>query len=675
MSSVILKNSVATGFLAGAMLFGFSAISVAQTEPAQDKNATTSPTSAPAPASADPLKRPIPERQRKANAKALKIELSKTYRKWLDEDVRWIITDEEKSAFMQLSNDEERDQFIEAFWQRRDPTPDTEENEYKEEHYRRIAYANEHYAAGIPGWRTDRGHIYIVFGPADEVDSHPSGGTYERPMDEGGGETSTYPFESWRYRYIEGIGQEVIIEFVDSCMCNDYHMTIDRSEKDALKQTPNAGLTQYEQMGMANKSSRFSGGGMEQLGAGPFNSDLQAKQFDRLTQFAKLQAAPAVKFKDLEESITTKILYNMMPFDVRADFVKVTSDTVLVPITIQVKNRDVTFQNKDGIERGTVNIFGRVTTLTGKIVQTFEDTVQIDVPAELLPKTAENASVYWKALPLRISQNRYRLDIAIKDVNGDRKGTWSRAIQIPDFSEDKLSSSTLIIADQMEPVATKNVGTGNFVIGTMKVRPRVAPSDGKPIAFKRNQKLNFWMQVYNLSVDEKTHKPSATFEYNVTDVNNKPVIHTVESTDTMGNVGDQVTALHFTALRFAAQPPLLRAKGRPRWPANGTLDGCLPDHADESVDGIPAIGLLRTEVSRREHDLAVLRQPRAGDALQAQAHRLWQARRATHIEAQLRRARHLVHVLPAGAARPDEGHDNFGLVEGDPVRNFDHDWS
>ncbi len=557
MSSVILKNSVATGFLAGAMLFGFSAISVAQTEPAQDKNATTSPTSAPAPASADPLKRPIPERQRKANAKALKIELSKTYRKWLDEDVRWIITDEEKSAFMQLSNDEERDQFIEAFWQRRDPTPDTEENEYKEEHYRRIAYANEHYAAGIPGWRTDRGHIYIVFGPADEVDSHPSGGTYERPMDEGGGETSTYPFESWRYRYIEGIGQEVIIEFVDSCMCNDYHMTIDRSEKDALKQTPNAGLTQYEQMGMANKSSRFSGGGMEQLGAGPFNSDLQAKQFDRLTQFAKLQAAPAVKFKDLEESITTKILYNMMPFDVRADFVKVTSDTVLVPITIQVKNRDVTFQNKDGIERGTVNIFGRVTTLTGKIVQTFEDTVQIDVPAELLPKTAENASVYWKALPLRISQNRYRLDIAIKDVNGDRKGTWSRAIQIPDFSEDKLSSSTLIIADQMEPVATKNVGTGNFVIGTMKVRPRVAPSDGKPIAFKRNQKLNFWMQVYNLSVDEKTHKPSATFEYNVTDVNNKPVIHTVESTDTMGNVGDQVT-LQKTLSAANLQPGLYK---------------------------------------------------------------------------------------------------------------------
>ena len=519
------------------MALGFAAIS-----PAQDKAASGSDDKgAGAQTQTDPLKRPIPEAQRKKNAKALKIELSKTYRKWLDEDVRWIITDEERSTFMQLSNDEERDQFIEAFWQRRDPTPDTEENEYKEEHYRRIAYANEHFAAGIPGWKSDRGHMYIVFGPPDEIDSHPSGGTYERPMEEGGGETSTFPFETWRYRYIEGIGQEVMIEFVDTCMCNDYHMTLDRSEKDALKYTPNAGLTLYEQMGMSSKTNRFSNGGLEQLGAGPFNQDLQTKQFDRLAQFAKLQAAPAVKFKDLEEIVSHKISVNLMPFDVRADFVKVTSDTVLVPVTIQLKNRDVTFQNKDGVERGTVNIFGRVTTLTGKVVQTFEDTVQVDVPVELLPKTAENSSVYWKALPLRISQNRYRLDIVVKDVNGDRTGSWSRAIEIPDFSEDKLSSSTLIIADQMEQVATKNVGTGNFVIGTMKVRPRVAPSDGKPISFKRNQKLNFWMQVYNLSVDDKTHKPSATFEYNVTDANHKAVIHTVESTDTMGNVGDQVT--------------------------------------------------------------------------------------------------------------------------------------
>ncbi len=509
--------------------------------PASSPSAATASQAA-APQDADPLKRKPNEKQKKAQKRALNVELSKTYKKWLNEDVVWIISDEERAAFKQLSNDEERDNFIEAFWQRRDPTPDTEENEYKEEHYRRIAYANEHFAAGIPGWKTDRGRMYIMYGPADEVDSHPSGGSYERPMEEGGGETSTFPFEDWRYRYLEGIGQEVIIEFVDTCMCGDYHMTIDRSEKDALKTTPNAGLTLYEQMGMSSKADRFSGGGLEQLGQGPNSASQQTKQFDRLEQFAKLQAPPPVKFKDLEEIVNTKLITNLMPFDVRSDFVKVTGDTVLVPITIQVKYRDITFSNKDGVQRGTVNIFGRVSTLTGRIVQTFEDTAQVDVPAELLPRTAENSSVYWKALPLR--PGRYKVEIAVKDVNGDRKGLWSRGIVVPEYSDDKLSTSTLIVADQMEAVPTKDVSTGSFVIGLTKVRPRVAPADGKPALFKkaRDQKVNFWMQVYNLGVDEKTHKPSATFEYDIVNVaTNKPVVQKTESTDTMGNVGEQVT--------------------------------------------------------------------------------------------------------------------------------------
>jgi GWxTD domain-containing protein len=552
MFSAGFRKGCLSSVLIGLMALNFPSVSFAREQEKKDSGDQAAATSEAC--KADPLKCPISEKQKKKNAKSLHGELSKTYRKWLDEDVRWIITDEEQKAFKMLSNDEERDQFIEAFWQRRDPTPDTEENEFKEEHYARIAYANEHFAAGIPGWKTDRGHMYIVFGKPDEIESHPSGGSYERPMEEGGGETSTFPFEQWRYRYLEGIGQEVIIEFVDTCMCGDYHMTMDRSEKDALKYTPNGGLTLYEQMGMANKADRFVGGGMEQLGQSPFNKDLQSKQFDRLEQFSALNRAPAVKFKDLEEVVTHKINVNLMPFDVRADFVKVTSDTVLVPVTIQIKNRDVTFQNKEGIERGTVNIFGRVTTLTGRIAQTFEDTVQVDVPVELLPKTAENSSIYWKALPLK--PGRYRFDIVVKDVNGDRKGSWSQGVQVPEFSEDHLTNSTLIVADQMEPVAAKNVGTGNFVIGTTKVRPRV-PTPGKPVSFKRNQKLNFWMQVYNLGVDEKTHKASATIEYDVTDANNKAVIHTVESTDTMGNVGDQVT-LQKTLSAANLQPGLYK---------------------------------------------------------------------------------------------------------------------
>jgi GWxTD domain-containing protein len=489
--------------------------------------------------SGDPLKRPITEKRRRENAKSLKHELSKEHRTWLDQDVRWIITDDERKAFLQLSNDEERDKFIEAFWDRRNPNPDSEDNEFKDEHYRRIEYANEHFPAGIPGWKSDRGRIYIVYGPPDEIDSHAGGGTYDRPIEEGGGTTSTYPFEDWRYRYIEGIGQEVIIEFVDTCMCGEYHMTIDRGEKDALAKVPGAGLTMYEEMGMSSKANRI-GNGLETLGAGPGSESLQTKQFDRLEQYAKLNSAPPIKFKDLAEAVGTHITYNPMPFVVRTDFVKITSETALVPVTVQIKNRDITFADKDGVEHGVVNIFGRISNLTGKVVQTFEDTVTADVPSELLAREAENSKLYSKAVPLR--PGRYKLDIVLKDVNGDRVGTYSRGIIVPDFSEDKLANSSLILADDVEPVPTNSVGTGMFVIGTTKVRPRVSASDGKPAIFKRGQKVNFWMQVYNLSVDEKTHKPSATFEYDVVNAaTNKAVVHTVDSSEKMGNVGEQVT--------------------------------------------------------------------------------------------------------------------------------------
>jgi GWxTD domain-containing protein len=491
----------------------------------------------------DPLKRDLSPQQKKANAKKLKVELGSTYKKWLNEDVRWIISPEELTAFKALSNDEERDAFIEQFWQRRDPTPDTEENEFKEEHYRRIAYANEHFSAGRAGWRTDRGRIYIVFGPPDEIESHPSGGTYDRPLEEGGGETSTYPFEKWRYRYIEGLNtsnkQEVWIEFVDTCMCGDYHMTMDPNEKDALLHVPGAGLTQYEQMGLASKSDRISGFGTAPQG--PLSGQQNTQTFERLEQWAALQQAPKVKFKDLEEVVSHKINVNLMPFDVRTDFVKVTDDTVLTPVIVSVKNKDITFVNKDGIQRGTANIFGRVTTLTGHIVQTFEDTVQVDVPTELLPKTQEHSSLYWKALPLR--PGRYRFDVVVKDVNGDRVGTWTHGVVVPEYTEDKLASSSLILADHLEKVPAKSVGAGNFVIGQTKIAyPHIEPANGQPASFRRDEAMNLWMQVYNLQSDDKTKKPSAQIDYEIVNLaDNKSVLHASESTDTMANVGEQVT--------------------------------------------------------------------------------------------------------------------------------------
>jgi GWxTD domain-containing protein len=497
----------------------------------------------------DPLDRPLNDKERFKQQKDLKQELKGPYKKWLDEDVRWIITDQEMKAFKSLSNDEEREAFIENFWLRRNPNPDSPENEFKEEHYRRIAYANEHYAAGKPGWKTDRGHMYIAYGKPDSIDSHPAGGSYERPMDEGGGETSTFPFETWHYRYIEGIGDNIDIEFVDTCQCGDYHMTLDRSEKDALLHVPGAGLTMFEQMGQAKKGDRFNGG-LESLGTGPLSGSNATKQFDRLEQFAKLQAAPTIKFKDLESFMTEhKVLSGpVFPFDVRTDYVKVTEDTVLVPITLQIKNKDITFSSKDGVSKGVVNILGRVTTITGRIAQTFEDTVLVEQPSELMPKTLETSQVYWKALPLR--PGHYRVDIAIKDVNNpDHIGIWAQGIVVPKFDDENLATSSLILADKMERVPSKQIGTGSFILGNTFVRPRVMDSAATPASFHRNQQLNFWMQVYNLGIDDKSKQNAATLQYQIIDVaSNKTVLDSSEESKSISPNADQVTVEHSVSL-------------------------------------------------------------------------------------------------------------------------------
>src|ERR1700678_2663914 len=532
-------------------LFGSVFLCLAMTAvrhmPAQDTSAdpqvdgvTKSPATTEKP---DPLKRPLSDKEKIEQSKALKAELKGVYRKWVDEDVRWIITDQELQAFKSLSNDEERDQFIENFWLRRNPNPDSPENEYREEHYARIAYANEHFAAGKPGWRTDRGHIYIAYGKPDSIDSHPSGGSYERPMEEGGGNTSTFPFEIWHYRYLDGIGDNIDIEFVDTCMCGDYHMTIDRSEKDALKHTPGAGQTLYEQMGQAKQADRFSGGGLEQLGAGPMSSQNQSKQFDRLDRYAKLMAAPEIKFKDMESFMTTSKILTGPPFlfDVRTDYVKVTNDTILVPVTLQIRNSDISFINKDGVATGTVNILGRVTNLNHKPIETFEEPVSVQVPSELLARKKNDLSVYWKSLPLR--PGLYKIDIVIKDVNNpDHIGRWQRSLNVPRYDDDRLASSSLILSDHMERVPTRDIGAGNFVIGDTHIVPRVPSGIAVPITFHRGQSLNFWMQAYNLGIDEKSKQNGATIEYQILDTTtNNPIFETQELPSKTSPNSDQVT--------------------------------------------------------------------------------------------------------------------------------------
>jgi len=512
----VIRALIATTFSFAILIPGSSA------QQAQD------PTNPPPPQTLTKEQR---KEQKQKARKALK-ELDTQYRQWLGEDVIYIISPEERNAFLQLDTNEEREQFIEQFWLRRSSNPDLPDNDFKEEHYRRIAYANEHYASGIPGWKTDRGRMYIMWGPADEVDSHPTGGTYDRPMEEGGGSTTTYPWETWRWRYLEGIGENVILEFVDPSGSGEYHLTMDPSEKDALLHVPGAGLSLLESMGMASKTDRFTRSDGTNLPTSLGGTPASMDEFNRLELYAKVQKPPEVKFKDLEAIVTARIVRDQLKFTWRTDFMKVTNDTVLVPITIQVSNGQLNFQSKDGIHSATMNVFGRVSTLTGRVVQTFEDPVSKDFPDSLFQQSLKLQSIYQKAVPLR--PGLYRLDIVVKDVQSGNVGVVNTRLAVPRYADEKLDASTLILADQLEHVPAKQIGTGQFVLGSTKVRPRLN-SD-----FTTSDRMGIYLQVYNLKPDDKTHKSSATFQFTVKK-GAEQVLQFKETSEEMKQTGDQVT--------------------------------------------------------------------------------------------------------------------------------------
>ena len=480
---------------------------------------------------APPASQRLDKEQKRKIKKSLK-ELETPYKLWLNEDVVYIISPEERQAFLQLETNEEREQFIEQFWLRRSNNPDLPDNDFKEEHYRRIAYTNEHFASGIPGWKTDRGRMYIMWGPADEVESHPTGGTYDRPMEEGGGSTSTYPWETWRYRYMEGIGENVIWEFVDPSGSGEYRLTMDPSEKDALLHVPGAGLSLLESMGMASKTDRFTRSDGTHLPRTMGGESANMNEFTRLEQYSKAFRPPQVKYKDLEAIVTARIVRDQVHFTYRTDYLKVTNDTVLVPVTVQIPNNQLSFDSKEGVHSATLNIFGRVSTLTGRVVQTFEDPVSRDFPESLFQKSLKLQSIYQKAVPLR--PGLYRLDIVIKDVKSGNVGVINTRLQVPKYDDDTLEASSLILADQLEHVPAKQIGTGQFVLGSSKVRPKL---DGE---FPSNEKLGIYMQVYNLKPDDKTHKSSATFQYTVKK-GSEQVMQFKETSEEMKQTGEQVT--------------------------------------------------------------------------------------------------------------------------------------
>jgi GWxTD domain-containing protein len=523
--SSALQAYLLTGIGAAVLIVGPYAFSLAAQATKTDPPAASSSSSS---SNNETIAKPLTRKQIARKQKALEKELAGPWKKWMSEDVTYIITDEERQAFKRLKTDEERQQFVEQFWLRRDPTPDTEENEYKEEHYRRIAYANDHYASGIPGWKADRGMIYIKYGAPDEIDSHPSGGSYERPQEEGGGETSTYPFEDWRYRYIEGVGTNTIIEFVDASMSGEYKIALDPEEKDALLYVPGAGLTMSEQMGLSDKTQRFDRTDGTHLGTGTQPLPESMNEFTRLEQYANLMKAPVIKFHDLDAIISSNIRYNTLPMAVRTDFIRVTDNQVFANVMIQFKNNDLNYATKDKIAKATVNIYGRITTLTRRSVNWFEDTVFVETPQEMLQATMNGKQIYSKRVGL--APGTYRLNIVAKDTVGNTMNTYETALVVPHYDEDQLGASSVILADQLERVPTTSIGMGQFVIRSSKVRPRIGD------VFQQGETMGIYTEFYNLGMDEKTKKPQGTIEYEVVNnADNKTVMTQTEDLTTIQN--------------------------------------------------------------------------------------------------------------------------------------------
>jgi GWxTD domain-containing protein len=476
--------------------------------------------------------RPLTQRQQKKKEAQLRKELQSTDSQW-EAEVEYIITDEERAALHRLGTDEEREQFIEQFWLRRDPTPDTEENEFKEEHYRRIAYANEHYASGIPGWKTDRGRIYITRGAPDEIDDHSSGGFYDRPAAEGGGSTSTFPFQVWRYRHLDGVGEDVNIEFVDPTMSGEFRLTIDPSEKDALLYVPGAGLTWMEQQGLASKTDRFNNPDGTHMAAAFGGRPESMNEFSRLSLLSNLLKPPPIKYPDLE-NVTSVVRYDLLPFRLGADLFPLTGTSALASITIQVENRDLEFRAAQGMQKAVLHILAEISTMTHRQANHFEAEVVVDSSSELLSIDTARKSVFNRVVPL--APGTYRLRVTVKDMNAGTINRREIPLTVPRLDAEKLMASSLVLADQIEGVAVKSMGGGQFVLGDTKVRPRMNAT------FRRDERMGVYLKLYNVGADAVTHKPSGRVTYEVSGANGEKLLEQTDDLSAVpGSSASQVT--------------------------------------------------------------------------------------------------------------------------------------
>lgn len=440
------------------------------------------------------------------------------YRMWLDEDVVYIMTEEEKAVFLKLTADDERDRFIEQFWARRNPDPSTPGNAFKEEHYRRIQYANERFAAGIPGWRTDRGRVYIEFGKPDRIESHPNGGPYERKAHEGGGRTSTFPFEIWEYRHIDGVGDDIELEFVDDRGGNLYRLTMDPQDKDELLHVPGMGLTDAEMFDPAftgqkswERVNRVRTSGDARIQGINFER-AKDKPFEKTELLSKISAAPVIRFHDLQEKVSARVTYDLLTFRVIFHFIRVDADTCLVPVTLSFDPQNISFKGEGDLYRSQLQVYGSVTTLTRRTVYEFDDDIVAEYAGSQTESMRQQPQTYQRKLALKAG--KYKLDLIVKDTVSGKMGTTAIGLDVPPVPANRLSTSSVILTRSIQPAEAD--WANPYVFGIYKVKPQVDPT------FSNGDQLGFYLEVYNYQIDQSTQQPALQIKYGFSTQGERP---------------------------------------------------------------------------------------------------------------------------------------------------------
>ncbi len=436
------------------------------------------------------------------------------YGKWLNEDVVYIITPEERKVFEGLTTPEEKERFIEQFWLRRDPDRTTKVNEFKEEHYRRIAYANENFTSGIEGWRSDRGRIYIIQGPADEVKSFTAGHHLNRDYSEGGGSTRTYPYEVWRYRHIDGLGDDVELEFVDKTFSGSFQLAVTPWDKDLLLNTPGSGLTIAEMYGSATRADHpFHNWSVqhqdEYPGLAPRSGN---RPFERMERYFKSQRPQQIKYDDLKEVVQVSLNYDELPFQVREDYIRLNEAQTVVPITLEWRNKDLTFSPvpETNSSQAKIAVYGIVTGLSNEVITEFDDDVVSSYGPEQKNLITQGSSMYQKVLSLEAG-NRYKLTLVTKDLNANRTGVKDLGLILPKFDRQGLTLSPVILSNFVRRLEGPDLEKDNlmFVLGDLWIRPSVDRE------FQQGQDMGIYVQAYNAALDSQTMQPNLEITYHL----------------------------------------------------------------------------------------------------------------------------------------------------------------